>query len=88
MTDYPLQIEELKARIRALEQRLATANLPTPLSIEAYETVLLALMEHNCAKNQIIRELMGWIESEFDLETRPPDRQGRELWNRALEAIK
>jgi hypothetical protein len=61
----------------------------TSIQVEAYETALRELMEHNRAKNQIIRELMTWIAEQLPLDQYlKADDKGRELWDRAREATR
>ena len=38
-------------------------------------------------KNQIIRELCVWLDSEFRFDTWPPESPGRQLWDRAQATI-
>jgi hypothetical protein len=46
------------------------------------------LEEKLAARNQIIGELLDWIDGELRLDTYPPNSPGRQLWDRAQEAIK
>jgi hypothetical protein len=62
--------------------------IATTLQVETYEVALRELMEHNRAKNQIIRELMAWIDAEFRLDSYPLDSPGKKLWDRAEKAIR
>ena len=89
------QIQELKAEILRLKEENAQLvwrdERKSPLIIEQaklYEESLSVFAEHNHAKNEIIRELMTWIDSEFRLDTYLPGSPGKKLWDRAQEAIK
>jgi hypothetical protein len=76
------EIVRLKTVIEEKREVSATST-----QVEAYETAIRELTEHNKAKNQIIRELMAWLDEEFNLQTWSTNSPGRKLWNRALEAI-
>jgi hypothetical protein len=59
-----------------------------PLSEETIRAMTEILIDQIKRRNQVIRELLQWIDAEFRLDQYPPDSPGRQLWERAIEAIK
>jgi hypothetical protein len=92
------QIEELKAQhereknalLSSLEAATITIKgLKDPehgINDETYQIMNEIYLAQISRRNQIIRELMAWIDSEFRLDTY--HSPGKKLMDRALEAIK
>ena len=84
------QIKDLEERLQRQDNQIIELRNASdqPIQAEAYEETFRILTEQILRRNQIIRELMAWIDSEFRLDTYLPGSPGRriKLWERAREA--
>ena len=56
------------------------------ISNQAYEETINILTAQISRRNQVIRDLLAFID-EFPIDAYPPTHPGRQLWDRANEAI-
>jgi hypothetical protein len=78
------QVEDLRARVTELEEESERLN-ERVVFLAAANTVNEKLIRD---KNQIIRELCAWLDSEFRFDTWPPESPGRQLMDRAQATIR
>lgn len=89
------EIEGLKSAARAylasdgsLGQAVNEAELKASIQVQVYEETIRILRDQITRRNELIYELLEWMDSEFRLDTHPPESPGYQLWARAHEAIK
>ena len=83
-------LEDLKARITELETALSVWRILGEEFKRRDDDAMAAIQRLEKAieeKNQIIRELCAWLDSEFRFDTWPPESPGRQLWDRAQATI-
>lgn len=57
------------------------------MALDAANTSLNAANKSLAIKNEIIRELLAWIQAEFEPWKWQPDSPGRKLWDRARHEL-